>query len=117
MTRAVLMQTTLALLLAVSGCDNSDRGSAAQAPATASAMPKLCPSLLGAGLAKQCKVNGRDRLVEVTIDSFDDQAGRDACAEIAAKSAGQAAGLSGEWKLQVYSPYRNDKPLAECWLR
>jgi hypothetical protein len=54
--------------------------------------------------------------VGVTIISFDDEVARSICADIADKTTQLTAPLSGQWKLQVFSPSRGDKPLATCLL-
>jgi hypothetical protein len=118
MTRTALLLVMIALYLALAGCGNSDKQ---QEPASgksgaAEDMPGLCSSIVGTGLAKQCTVNSRESLVGVMIDSFDDEVARNACADIVSKTTQQTAHLSGQWKLQVFSPYRSDKPLATCSL-
>jgi hypothetical protein len=119
MNRTALLLVILALYLPLAGCGNSDKP---QEPASgksgaADDMAGLCSSIVGAGLAKQCTVNSRENLVGVMIDSFDDEVARNACADIANKTTQLAAHLSGQWTLQVFSPYRSDKPLATCLLR
>lgn len=117
-TTTVLVIVALLLLLPLAGCGNSERqnGSASGKHSLANDMPDLCSSILGAGLAKQCAVNSRDNLVEITIDSFDDEVARNMCAGIVDKTAHLTAHLPGQWKLQVFSPYRSDKPMAVCFL-
>jgi hypothetical protein len=118
MTKTVLLLVILALPLPLAGCGNSDKQQepASGKPGAANDTSSLCPSIEGTGLAKQCAVNSRDSLVDVTIDSFDDEVARNICADIADKSAQLTAHLSGQWKLQVFSPYRSDKPMAACLL-
>jgi hypothetical protein len=119
MTRTALLLVILSLPLPFAGCGDSDKQqeSASGKPGVANDMSGLCTSIEGTGLAKQCAVNSHDSLVDVTIDSFDDEVARNICADIADKTTQLTAHLSGQWKLQVFSPYRSDKPLAACLLR
>ena len=117
MTRTALL-IMIALQLTLAGCGKSDKQQvpASAKPSAAEDMPGLCSSIVGAGLAKQCTVNSREGLVGVMIDSFDDEVARNACADIAGKTTQLTAHLSGRWELQVFSPYRSDKPMATCLL-
>lgn len=118
MTRTARLPVILALYLTLAGCGNSDKPqeSAAAKPGVPDDMAGLCSSIVGAGLAKQCSANSRESMVGVMIDSFDDEVARNVCADIVSKTTQQTAHLSGQWKLQVFSPYRSDKPLATCSL-
>jgi hypothetical protein len=109
MTKITLLLSMLALSLAVAGCGRSQQGAQTQVNTSG-----LCPAILRTGLATQCAVNGSDSTVHVMITNDDDQAARNVCAGIAVRIAQQAAGIPAQWMLQVYSPYRNDKPLATC---
>jgi hypothetical protein len=115
MTKAALPFVILALYLLVAGCSDSDKhqDSTSGKPGAANDFSGLCSFIAGAGLAKKCVVNSRDNLVGVTIDSFDDEVARNVCADIADKATRLTAHLSG-WRLQVFSPYRSDKPMATC---
>jgi hypothetical protein len=117
-TKIVLLLAILALYVALAGCGDSGKrhGQNTGKSATANDTSGLCSAITGTGLVKQCTFNSRDSVVEVTIDSFDDEAAREACADIAKKTIQLTAHLSGQWKLQVYSPYRSDKPMAACFL-
>ncbi len=117
-TKTVLMLVILALPLVISGCGNSgsQQDSAPSRQTAADDTSKLCSSIQGTGLTKQCTVNSRDSTIHVMIDNNDDEVARNICADVANRTAQQTAHLSGQWVLQVYSPYRNDKPLATCLL-
>jgi hypothetical protein len=106
----------LILPLVISGCGNSDPqpGSAPPGSGAADDTSRLCSTIENTGLAKQCIVNSRDSTVHVMIDSNDDQAGRNVCADVSNKISQLTARFSGKWMLQVFSPYRSDKPLAAC---
>jgi hypothetical protein len=118
MTNTTLLLVMIALSLLLAGCGDSDKQHepASGKPGAAGDMSSLCSSIEGTGLAKQCAVNSHDSLVDVTIDSFDDEVARNVCADIADKTTQLTAHLSGQWKLQVFSPYRSDKPIAACLL-
>lgn len=118
MTKTALLPAILTLLLALAGCGNSDTQQK-PAPGQSAAADDtfgLCSSIEAAGLAKQCAVNSRDSTVAVMIDSFDDEVARNICADIAARMTQLTAHFAGHWKLQVFSPYRSDKPMAACLL-
>jgi PBP1b-binding outer membrane lipoprotein LpoB len=118
MTKTALLLVILALPLMITGCGNSDsqQESVPAKPGSADDTPKLCSSIEGTGLAKQCSVNSRDSTVDVIIDSYDDQVARNICADVANKMTQLTANFSGSWKLQIFSPYRSDKPMAACVL-
>ncbi len=97
----------LALTAALAGCGNADT-------AAADETNKLCAAIKDTGHAQPCSVNPRDRTVNLVIDT-NDEAARNLCAAIANKI--KPTELSGQWKLQIYSPYRDDKPLVFCSLR
>jgi hypothetical protein len=118
MTRTTLLLVILALFLTITGCGNSDSQQESVPGKTGAAddTSKLCPSIEGAGLAKQCAVNSRYSTVDVVIDSNDDEVARNICADVADKMTQLTAHFSGSWKLQIFSPYRSDKPMAACVL-
>ena len=118
MTKAASPFVILMLYLLLAGC--GDSGTHHQQPSgkpgAVNDLSGLCASITGTGLAKQCAVNSRGTLVEVMIDSFDDEVAREACANIVNKTTQETARLSGQWELQIFSPYRSDKPIATCSL-
>ena len=116
MTKTALLLAIFTLSLTIIGCGNSDsqQGPVPPKQAAADDTSRLCSSIEDTGLIKQCTVNSRDHTVHVTIDSFDDDAARNACADITNKMGQQTAHFSGRWMLQVFSPYRSDKPMATC---
>jgi hypothetical protein len=118
MTKTALLLVILALSLTITGCGNSDsqQESALGKPGAADDTSKLCSSIEGTGLAKQCSVNSRYSIVGVIIDSNDDEVARNICADVANKMTQLTANFSGSWKLQIFSPYRSDKPMATCLL-
>jgi len=109
MTRKPLLLFMLALPVAMSGCGNS-----VPSQQKADDTTLLCPAIVGTGLTKQCTVNSSEQTVHITIDSFDDNAARNACADVVNRVEKQTAHLSAQWILKVYSPYRSDKALATC---
>lgn len=100
------------------GCDNSGKqqGTSSAKSGAANGAYSLCTAIVADKLAKQCAVNSRESTVDIMIDSLDDEAARNVCADIADKTMQLTAHLSGQWKLQVFSPYRSDKPMATCRL-
>jgi hypothetical protein len=110
MKKTALLLVIFALSLSISGCGKSVPLSGATADDTS----RLCSSIVGTGLTKQCAVQTGDSTVHITIDSLDDEAGRDVCADVANRMMQLTAHFSGKWMLQVFSPYRSDKPLATC---
>jgi hypothetical protein len=116
MTRKPLLPWILVLSLAIAGCGRSQQGSVRPGQA-AGDTSGLCSAIQRAGLAVHCKVSGSDSTVHVMIANDDDEVARNVCAGIAVRIAQQTARLPAQWMLQVYSPYRSDKPLATCPLR
>ena len=109
--RALLMPfTALALCAALAACGKPD-----DLPAATAQTDRLCAAIKDAGYTRQCSSNPHDRTVGIVVDTSDDQAARELCARVSS-SKPMAAGLAGQWKLQVFSPYRDDKPLATCFL-
>lgn len=115
--RSLLMAVTaqsscaaLALCAALVACGKPD----SHQPAATTQTDRLCAAIKDGGYTKKCLANPRDHTVGIVADTSDDQAARELCARVAGSSKRLAAGLSDQWKLQVYSPYRDDKPLAEC---
>jgi hypothetical protein len=108
MTSKILL-SMLVLSLAIAGCGRSQQGAPRQVDTSG-----LCPAIQRTGLAAQCEVSVFDSTVHVMIDKDDDEVARNVCAGIAGRIVQQTARLPAQWKLQVYSPYRSDKPLATC---
>jgi hypothetical protein len=104
----IFVMPILAVMLA--GCGRSGTDAA-----TAIETDRLCKAALSTGVAKQCSVNNLDSTVGIVIDT-DDEKARTLCAEIAGRIKPASAGLPDNWKLQIFSPYRDDKPLAACFL-
>ena len=105
----ILAAIIIAAMLA--GC-----GKSAADAASANAKDKLCKAAIGTGFTKQCSYNNLDSTVSIVADTDDDQKARTLCADIAARMKPATAGLPDKWKLQIFSPYRDDKPLAACFL-
>jgi hypothetical protein len=119
MIKIARLYVILALFMMITGCGNSDsqQESVPGKPSVADVTFLLCSSIVGgSSLAKECTVNNRYSEVGVTIDSNDEGVARNTCADIANKMTKLTAHLSASWKLQIYSPYRSDKPMATCLL-
>ena len=117
MTRSAIVLVTVALLLPFAGCGDSDRQYEASSGKDGGTndMQEICSFIQREKLAGQCVVDSRDNVVEITINSFDDETARNVCADIADKTEHLTTHLSGQWKLQVFSPYRSDKAMAACY--
>ena len=98
-----LLLAMLALTLA--GCGVSHHESA-------KAETALCTAVMDTGLAKQCTAG--NTMVSVVIESDDDEVAREICAKIALEIKPVSTKLSGNWQLQIFSPYRSDKQTAAC---
>ena len=99
----LLLSTMLALLIA--SCSGSPHESA-------KAETALCTAIMDTNLARQCTATGST--AAVIIESDDDEVARETCAKITTKIAPLTAKLSGNWQLQIFSPYRDDKQTAAC---
>jgi hypothetical protein len=118
MAKAAPLLVILSLFLQLAGCDSSGNQKRATPvePGAANDTYGLCAAIEGDGLAKQCAFNSRDNVVDITIESFDDEVARNICSDIVNKTAHLTADLPGQWQLQVFSPYRSDKPITSCRL-
>jgi hypothetical protein len=119
MTKTALLNAILTLVLTITGCGNSDsqQKTVQGQPIVTGDTSQLCSAIVEASsLAKQCAVNTNYSEVGVTIDSNDEEVARNICADIANKMTKLTAGFSASWKLQIYSPYRSDKPMTTCLL-
>ncbi|MGB8516969.1 MAG: hypothetical protein WCD45_03680 [Gallionella sp.] len=105
------------LVLLFAGCGETDKHQAAVPQQTVDDAAGLCEILGSNALAKMCRVNPNSNSVDVMIDSSDEQAGRNTCDLIAGKLKPITAEFKASWKLQIFSVYRDDKPLASCDLR
>ncbi len=106
----VILFAALALSAALSGCGQSDTP-----PVVSAETNKLCGAIQDTGLTKHCAVDNRNSTVGIVIDT-NDEAARNLCVDIANKLKPLTADLTGNWKLLIFSPYRDDKPLAYCVL-
>jgi len=77
---------------------------------------RLCKAMEGTGLTTQCEVKGWGSTVDVRIDTNGAEA-RKICAGTADMMAKQTRTFAGKWKLQIFSPYSGDRPIAVCTLR
>jgi len=106
----IILFAALALPAMVAGCGKSDTR-----PVTSAETNKLCGAIQDTGLTKQCIANSLNNMVVIVIDT-NDEAARNLCVDIANKMKPLTSDLTGQWKLQIFSPFRDDKPLAYCML-
>jgi hypothetical protein len=119
MIKTAQLHVITVLFVMISGCGNSDsqQESVSGKPRVADDTSQLCSTITESfSLAKQCAVNSPYSEVAVTVDSNDDEVARNICADIANKVTKLTSRFSASWKLQIYSPYRSDKPTATCLL-
>jgi len=76
---------------------------------------KLCDAIIVTGLTKQCTASDLSGTIGIVIDTHE-EAARNLCPDIANKIKALTADLTGNWRLQIFSPLREDKPLAYCAL-
>jgi len=105
MKHFALLLAILATPVMIAGCGKS---------AVEDDTTKLCTSIEASGLARQCTYSRSFNTVGVIVDSNDDEVGRNVCAAIANRFLPLTSHFSDHWKLQVFSPYRSDKPMATC---
>ena len=96
------------LATALAGCGNSGQADAAGEAA------RLCAVIGKTGLARQCRSDIPGSMINVVVNTEDDESARILCASIANGIRPQISGVAGSWELQIFSPYRGDKPLAHC---
>jgi hypothetical protein len=105
----LILFAAFACCATLAGCGKPDT------PATTAAgADKLCAAIKDSGYTQKCSANPLDGTVGIVAGTDDDEAARNLCAAIAGKMKPLNAGLTGQGKLQIFSPYRDDKPLAAC---
>jgi hypothetical protein len=77
---------------------------------------RLCKAMDDTGLTTQCEVKGWGSTVDVRIDTNGAEA-RKICTGVVDMMAKQTRTFAGKWKLQIFSPYSGDRPIAVCTLR
>ena len=77
---------------------------------------RVCKAMEGTGLTTRCEVKGWGSTIDVRIDTNGAEA-RKICAGVANQMAKQTRTFAGKWKLQIFSPYSGDQPIAVCTLR
>ena len=105
---------TLAVAAAACGSSGSDPADSERANVFDDAY-RVCQALEATGLTTQCFVRRFGRTVDVTIDTSGSEA-RQICAGTVELIATRTRNFNGEWKLQVFSPYSGDRPIAACTL-
>jgi hypothetical protein len=77
---------------------------------------RLCSALERTGLTTECEVKGWGSTVDVRIATSGSEA-RKICSGVVDMMANQTGSFNGNWKLQIFSPYSGDHPIASCTLR
>ncbi len=109
----------LSTIFFLSGCGNSDSGSERTSRETANPVNdayKVCNAFERTGLTTQCEVSGWNSTIDVTIDTTGAEA-RKMCPGIVDMVAKLTRSFAGKWKLQIFSPYSGERPIAVCRLR
>ena len=109
----VLLIIAFTFSVTLTGCGKSNT----PPPVAADKTDKLCAAIKDTGLTKRCIVSNSDSTIGITFDSNDDEMARRLCLDIANRMKPLTADFPGQWQLQVFSPYRDDKPLNYCLLR
>jgi len=105
----------LALILSMTACGNPDTQFGK--PVAKDDTDKLCAALQNGNRAIKCAVQNRGSTVDLTLDTHDeDEVVRRSCEVLAGNMKQYVANFSGQWQLQIFSPYRDDKPIASCAL-
>lgn len=103
----------LATILA--GCGSGDSEKTAQKNTAVDDAYKVCTAMEGTGLTTQCSVHGWDRTIDITIDTNGSEA-RKICQGAVEAMSKKTRSFAGNWKLQIFSPYSGDRPIAVCTL-
>lgn len=107
---------SLALLLALAACDQPGQHPNPNAGNAVDETTNLCDILNSNGLTRLCRSDAAQHSVDVMIESSDEQVGRETCDTLSGKLKPITTEFKADWKLQIYSVYRDDKPLAICAL-
>jgi len=107
----------LLVTLAIAGCGNShsDDSTSSEPPkrSVLDDAENICKAV-SAGLATQCAVHVFSDTVDVTIDT-DGAEARKICKGIAVEMSKHTNNFTlTDWKLQIFSPYSGEKPIAIC---
>ncbi len=77
---------------------------------------RLCETFEKTGMSTVCEVKGWGSTIDVTIDTNGGEA-RKICTGVVDMTADVTRSFAGNWKLQIFSPYSGEKPIAVCTLR
>lgn len=112
MKNTTLLLATLTLSTMIAGCNPEN-----QSPVAPEMAKKLCRAILNNGLSPLCMPSDEHQTIGIMLDSNDDEMARKLCAHVANKLKPMMTDFSGQWRLEVFAPLRNDKPLNYCVLR
>jgi len=111
MKDTALFFAALALAATLAGCGKTETPPAETANTT-----KLCDAVKNLPSVMKCSVSNLDSAVAIIVDTQDDEAARKMCLDFAGRMRPLVTGLSGQWDIQIFSPYRDDRPLNYCAL-
>lgn len=117
MVRQILMIVVISTSLVVFGCSDSesDKAAAPRKPGVIDDAYMVCAAMEATRLTTQCSVRGWSRTIDITIDTNGAEA-RKICAGVVKLMAEKTRNFAGEWKLQMFSPYSGERPIAVCVL-
>lgn len=103
--------------LMVLGCSDSgsNKTGVSRKPDVIDDAYRLCAAMEATKLTTQCSVSGWNRTVDVTIDTRGSEA-RKICEGTAQLMVKMKSNFTGDWKLQIFSPYSGQRPIATCRL-
>lgn len=117
MRKRFLVFGVMSISLTILGCGDSGskQAGASRKPDVIDDAYRLCVAMEATKLTTQCSVSGWNRTIDVTIDTRGSEA-REICEGTARLMAEKTRNFAGEWKLQIFSPYSGQRPIATCVL-
>lgn len=117
MRKHCLVFGVMSISLVVLGCGDSgsNKSGTSRKPDVIDDAYRLCAAMEATKLTTQCSVSGWNRTIDVTIDTRGSEA-RKICEGTARLMAEKTTNFNGEWKLQIFSPYSGQRPIATCGL-
>jgi hypothetical protein len=97
-------------ILLLAGCGKQEESKSIKAVDDAY---RVCAAFTGTKLTTECTVHAGARSIDVRIDTSGEEA-RKMCAGSVEKIGSYTANLHETWKLQIFSPFSGDHPMAVC---